>query len=62
MKKFRHINASSLAEAASILQKYGKRARVIAGGTDILGEMKDDILPEYPEVIVISRAFPDWTM
>jgi NADPH-dependent glutamate synthase beta subunit-like oxidoreductase/CO/xanthine dehydrogenase FAD-binding subunit len=56
MKKFRHINAGSLAEAASILQKYGKRARVIAGGTDILGEMKDDILPEYPEVIVNIKS------
>ena len=28
------------------------RARVIAGGTDLLGKMKDEILPMYPEAIV----------
>ena len=52
MKRFRHINASSAEEAASILKEYGGKARVIAGGTDLLGQMKDDILPEYPEVVV----------
>lgn len=52
MKRFKHINASSVKEATSILKEYGRKARVIAGGTDLLGEMKDDILPEYPEVIV----------
>jgi NADPH-dependent glutamate synthase beta subunit-like oxidoreductase/CO/xanthine dehydrogenase FAD-binding subunit len=52
MKRFKHINAYSVEEATSILKDYGKKARVIAGGTDLLGQMKDDILPEYPEVIV----------
>jgi NADPH-dependent glutamate synthase beta subunit-like oxidoreductase/CO/xanthine dehydrogenase FAD-binding subunit len=52
MKKFRHINALSVEEAASILKEYGEKARVIAGGTDLLGQMKDNILPEFPEVIV----------
>jgi NADPH-dependent glutamate synthase beta subunit-like oxidoreductase/CO/xanthine dehydrogenase FAD-binding subunit len=52
MKRFKHINACSVKEATSILKDYGKKARVIAGGTDLLGEMKDAILPEYPEVIV----------
>jgi len=52
MKRFKHINAGSVEEATSILKDYGRKARVIAGGTDLLGEMKDDILPEYPEVIV----------
>jgi len=52
MKRFKHINAYSVEEATSILKDYGEKARVIAGGTDLLGQMKDDILPEYPEVIV----------
>jgi NADPH-dependent glutamate synthase beta subunit-like oxidoreductase/CO/xanthine dehydrogenase FAD-binding subunit len=52
MKKFKHINTLSVKEASSILKEYGEKARVIAGGTDLLGQMKDDILPEYPEVIV----------
>ena len=52
MKKFKHINALSAEEATSILKEYGEKAKVIAGGTDLLGQMKDNILPEYPEVIV----------
>jgi NADPH-dependent glutamate synthase beta subunit-like oxidoreductase/CO/xanthine dehydrogenase FAD-binding subunit len=52
MKSFKHINASSVEEVTSALEDYGRKARIIAGGTDLLGQMKDDILPEYPEVIV----------
>jgi NADPH-dependent glutamate synthase beta subunit-like oxidoreductase/CO/xanthine dehydrogenase FAD-binding subunit len=52
MKRFKHINAGSIEEATSVLKDYGKKARVIAGGTDLLGQMKDEILPEYPDVLV----------
>ncbi len=52
MRRFKHINVSSVEEATSILKEHGGKARVIAGGTDLLGQMKDNILPEYPEVIV----------
>ena len=52
MKKFKHLNADSLESAVSVLKEHGRKARVIAGGTDLLGEMQDAILPEYPEVIV----------
>ncbi len=49
-KRFEHVNARSVDEAASILKT--KKASVIAGGTDILGAMRFEILPEYPEVLV----------
>jgi NADPH-dependent glutamate synthase beta subunit-like oxidoreductase/CO/xanthine dehydrogenase FAD-binding subunit len=52
MRRFKHINAGSVEEATSILKDYGREARVIAGGTDLLGQMKDEISPEYPELIV----------
>jgi xanthine dehydrogenase YagS FAD-binding subunit len=39
-------------EAISALQRYGDRANIIAGGTDILGKMKDSILPRYPAALV----------
>ncbi len=54
MKKFKHITARSVEEATSALDEYGRKARIIAGGTDLLGEMKDCILPDadYPEVLV----------
>ncbi len=59
MKRFKHVNAEVLEEATSILKEYGGKARIISGGTDLLGQMKDDILPEYPEVIVNIKAITD---
>jgi NADPH-dependent glutamate synthase beta subunit-like oxidoreductase len=52
MKSFKHINALSAKEATSVLREYGDKAKVIAGGTDLVVQMKDNILPEYPEVII----------
>jgi len=52
MRAFEHFNASTLDEAVAILARYGGRARVIAGGTDLLGKLKDEILPKYPEALV----------
>ena len=52
MRKFTHFNAPTVEEAVSILRRYGRKASVIAGGTDLLGKMKDEILPLYPEAIV----------
>ena len=58
MRKFRHINATSVDEAVSWLKRYGHRANVIAGGTDLLGKMKDEILPTYPESIINLKTIP----
>jgi xanthine dehydrogenase YagS FAD-binding subunit len=52
MKRFRLINASSLEEAVSLLQKYRERAKLMAGGTDLLGQMKNAIYPALPEVLI----------
>jgi xanthine dehydrogenase YagS FAD-binding subunit len=52
MKKFAHITARTIDEAVLALQRYGGRASIIAGGTDLLGKMKDAILPEYPEALI----------
>ena len=58
MKNFAHVNARGLDEAIAALQRYGKRAAVIAGGTDLLGKMKDEILPAYPEALVNIKTIP----
>jgi xanthine dehydrogenase YagS FAD-binding subunit len=58
MRKFSHINASSVDEAVSWLRRYGHRANVIAGGTDLLGKLKDEILPTYPEAIINLKTIP----
>ncbi|HPR03083.1 MAG TPA: xanthine dehydrogenase family protein subunit M [Deltaproteobacteria bacterium] len=58
MKPFAHFNATSMDEAVEILGRYGGRAAVIAGGTDLLGRMKDLVLPSYPEALVNIKTIP----
>ena len=43
-------------EACRLLGKHRGKARIIAGGTDLLGILKDKILPSYPEVIINIKA------
>lgn len=50
MKEFSYINAKTVDEATSALANG--RVLIIAGGTDILGALKEEILPEYPAVLV----------
>ncbi len=52
MREFAHVNAMTIEEAVSILREFKGTARPIAGGTDLLGQMKDRILHRYPEAIV----------
>jgi xanthine dehydrogenase YagS FAD-binding subunit len=49
-KKFAHVDAKTIQEAASILR--AGNAALIAGGTDLLGTMRFEILPHYPEIVV----------
>jgi NADPH-dependent glutamate synthase beta subunit-like oxidoreductase/CO/xanthine dehydrogenase FAD-binding subunit len=58
MRRFRHVNASTIEEATSVLKQFKGKVEVMAGGTDLLGQMKDEILPEYPEVIVNIKTIP----
>jgi xanthine dehydrogenase YagS FAD-binding subunit len=59
MRTFTHFNPRTIDEAVAILQRYGNKARVLAGGTDILGKMKDEILPTYPEALVNIKTVAD---
>lgn len=52
MKPFSHFNARTIDEAVLVLRRYRGKAHLIAGGTDLLGKMKDRILPDYPEALV----------
>ena len=56
IKRFEHVNARTVDEAASILG--AGNASVIAGGTDILGAMRFEILPGYPEILVNLKSIP----
>jgi xanthine dehydrogenase YagS FAD-binding subunit len=59
MKKFAHFDARSVDEAVSLLRRYEGRARLIAGGTDLLGQMKDRFLPVYPEALINLKTVPE---
>jgi xanthine dehydrogenase YagS FAD-binding subunit len=52
MKSFKHIDAKTVNEACRLLEKYEGKAKLIAGGTDLLGILKDRILPDYPEALI----------
>ncbi|MBN2058874.1 MAG: FAD binding domain-containing protein [Deltaproteobacteria bacterium] len=58
MKSFDHYDAHSVMEALSIIRDYRGKARLMAGGTDLLGILKDDILSEYPEAIINIKTVP----
>jgi xanthine dehydrogenase YagS FAD-binding subunit len=57
MKPFNHTNATSLAEISTALSD-GKTT-IIAGGTDLLGTLKDNILRDYPSTLINIKTVPD---
>ncbi len=52
MKSFKHFTVNSVDEAVLLLKTYEGRSKIIAGGTDLLGVLKSNILPDYPEAII----------
>lgn len=52
LPKFDHINARSLAEAVRLLAEHGSRAALLAGGTDLLKELKNRSRPAQPELLI----------
>ncbi|MCL1896735.1 MAG: FAD binding domain-containing protein [Clostridiales bacterium] len=56
MRKFNYVDAATIEDAASALSGGG--ALAIAGGTDLLCVLKDDILPDYPETLVNLKRIP----
>jgi NADPH-dependent glutamate synthase beta subunit-like oxidoreductase/CO/xanthine dehydrogenase FAD-binding subunit len=59
LRNFKHISASSLTEASEILAKGRGKASAIAGGTDLLGVLKDKIHAESPELVVDLKTIPN---
>ena len=59
LRSFKHVNVTSTDETLLVLTKYKNKARLIAGGTDLLGTLKDNILPTYPEVLVNVKTIKE---
>jgi len=50
LANYGYIQAKSVSDAVSLLNKYAGKARIMAGGTDLLSQMKNNIdllIPEY---------------
>lgn len=58
MKRFEYISVNSFEEASNMLASE-KGNQVLAGGTDLLGSLKDKILPDTPEKIIDIKRIPD---
>ncbi len=56
VKTFKHMNAFSVEEAISLMQTIPGKACLIAGGTDLLGILKDEVLPDYPEAVINIKS------
>ena len=52
MKSFIHHDAQSIDEAVRLLKTYKGKALLNAGGTDLLGSLKQGTLKEYPEALI----------
>ena len=58
MKTFKHIDVKTVSQACDLLKAYRGKAQVIAGGTDLLGILKDRIALDYPEAILNIKTIP----
>jgi xanthine dehydrogenase YagS FAD-binding subunit len=58
MRQFTHINAYTVNEACGLLRRYQGKAKLNAGGTDLLSMLKGDIWPEYPEAVINVKTIP----
>jgi carbon-monoxide dehydrogenase medium subunit len=56
MKKFDYLRPQTLEEALSLLDQHGKKARLIAGGTDVIVMIKQKVM--MPEVLISLRGIP----
>ena len=56
MKDFTHVSASSVDHALSVLEKYGQKAHVMAGGQDLLFRIKKYIVE--PSCVIDLKTIP----
>ena len=58
MKFFQHIQARSLSHVTELLARHGDKARLLAGGTDLLGLLKTKAVPRWPERVINIKCIP----
>ncbi len=58
MKYFNHKTAASFDQASDLLKQTGNNV-LIAGGTDLVGVLKDEIFSGYPDTVIDLKRIPD---
>lgn len=56
LKKFAHVSPATVDEASAALNRGN--VVLIAGGTDLLGTLRFEVLPDYPEAVVNLKKIP----
>ena len=59
LQPFEYLPADSLQAAEALLKEHGAGAAVIAGGTDLLGTLKDAIHDARPELLIGLKPLAD---
>ena len=62
MPAIEHVSARTIAEAIFFLSQNGGKAQVVAGGTDLLGLMKDRVKGpglDIPQVLVNIKTITE---
>ena len=59
MNDFEYVAPSSIQEAVSVLARHGDRARVLAGGTDIVVQLREGL--HEADVVVDVKKIPELT-
>lgn len=60
MKPFKYAKAESFASCAAALQESAKgKTVVMAGGTDLVGVLKGELLKDYPETVISLKGIKD---
>ena len=57
METFQYLKPTSLAEALGLLNEHGDKAKVIAGGTDLMIQWKKRLLS--PDYLISLRNVPE---
>ena len=59
LRPLAHQTATSLAQARALLAEHRDQAALVAGGTDLLGVLNDNIRPVHPKLLVDLKPVPE---
>jgi NADPH-dependent glutamate synthase beta subunit-like oxidoreductase/CO/xanthine dehydrogenase FAD-binding subunit len=58
LREFEHLSATSVADAVAAVAESQPETALIAGGTDLLGILKDRVHARYPNLVVDLKGIP----